>query len=75
MIILASRVRRGPRTLALGSLAHQVVHHAHQPVLVIPAPRSHARGPPHTGPRAWTGGGRRRPAREKGDEGTPSNDA
>jgi len=36
LIVLGSRGLRGLRTLMLGSVAHQVVHHAHQPVLLIP---------------------------------------
>lgn len=38
LIVLGSRGLRGLRTLMLGSVAHQVVHHAHQPVLIVPAP-------------------------------------
>lgn len=37
-IVVGSQGLRGLRTLILGSVAHQVVHHAHQPVLVIPLP-------------------------------------
>lgn len=38
VIVLGSRGLRGLRTLMLGSVAHQVVHHAHQSVLIVPAP-------------------------------------
>lgn len=37
LIVLGSRGLRSVRTLMLGSVAHQVVHHAHHPVLVIPS--------------------------------------
>lgn len=37
LIVLGSRGLRSVRTLILGSVAHQVVHHAHHPVLVIPS--------------------------------------
>lgn len=37
-IVLGSQGLRSLRTLILGSVSHQVVHHAHQPVLVIPLP-------------------------------------
>lgn len=37
-IVLGSRGLRGLRSLVLGSVSHQVAQHAHQPVLVIPAP-------------------------------------
>jgi len=37
-IVLGSQGLRSLRTLVLGSVSHQVVHHAHQPVLVIPSP-------------------------------------
>jgi len=38
LIILGSRGLRGVRSLVLGSVSHQVTHHARQPVLVIPSP-------------------------------------
>lgn len=37
-IVLGSQGLRSLRTLILGSVSHQVVHHAHQPVFVIPSP-------------------------------------
>ena len=38
LIIVGSRGLRGLRSLMLGSVSHQVAHHAHQPVLLIPSP-------------------------------------
>jgi nucleotide-binding universal stress UspA family protein len=38
VIILGSRGLRGLRSLMLGSVSASVAHHAHQPVLVVPAP-------------------------------------
>lgn len=38
LIVVSSRGLRGLRSLMLGSVSHQVAHHAHQPVLLIPSP-------------------------------------
>ena len=38
LVIIGSRGLRGLRSLMLGSVSHQVVHHAHQPVLLVPSP-------------------------------------
>ena len=37
-VVVGSRKRRGLRSLVLGSVSHQVVQHAQQPVVVVPAP-------------------------------------
>jgi nucleotide-binding universal stress UspA family protein len=39
LIVLGSRGLRGLRSLMLGSVSHQVVHNAHQAVLIIPMPQ------------------------------------
>lgn len=55
LIVLGSRGLRGVRSLVLGSVSHQVTHHAHQPVLVIPSPElTEAR---REGARSRSGGG------------------
>ena len=38
LIVLGARGLRGLRSLMLGSVSHQIAHHAHQPVLTIPTP-------------------------------------
>ena len=38
LVIVGSRGARGLRSLMLGSVSHQVVHHAQQPVLLVPSP-------------------------------------
>lgn len=38
LIVLGSRGLRGLRSLMLGSVSHQITHHARQPVLTIPTP-------------------------------------
>ena len=38
LVIVGSRGLRGLRSLMLGSVSHQVVHHAQQPVLLVPSP-------------------------------------
>lgn len=38
LLVLGSRGLRGLRSLMLGSVSHQIAHHAHVPVLVVPTP-------------------------------------
>jgi nucleotide-binding universal stress UspA family protein len=38
LVVLGSRGLRGLRSLVLGSVSHQVAHHAHQSVVVVPMP-------------------------------------
>lgn len=37
-VVLGSRGRSGVRSLVLGSVSHQVLHHADRPVLIVPSP-------------------------------------
>ena len=40
LIIVGSHGFNGLRPLVLGSVSHQLAHHAHQPVLAVPTPEA-----------------------------------